>query len=483
MFRFQRSVVTRAVAFLAALLVLPVSTLAGQGPARAATLPSVSVNDVSIAEGTGGTKTLTFTITQDVRGKSKVDFVTASGSAKAPTDFVARSGSVRFAGKKLTRTVSVTIVGDALDEPDETFFLRLTRATGATIADGEGVGTILNDDPPPDVNVPSTLAVPEGQTGDTTIASIDVTLTQPSGREVSVDWATADGTAMQANDDYESGSGTLHFAPGETDKVVLITVNGDVTNETDETFTVVLSSPVNANLGTTTDTVTIVDNDPLPTGVPIFDVKDVKKREGSSGTTTLTFSVTRGVETTTVATVDYTVSNGTAVAPSDFSAVAGGTFSFGVGETMKTLDVTVKGDRRLERSESLFLTLNNASVGAAIEDGQGTGTIVNDDTKTTVVIKIRAAKHLVAVHGRVSPARSRKHAVVRLYRKRNGVWVRLATKRPLLRGKTDSDKDGFTDSRYGTAFTRAKRGSCKIVASYAGDPNFSGSKATKLFRC
>ena len=481
MFRFQRSVVARALAFFAVVLALPVSALGGHGSARAATLPSVSINDVSIAEGTGGTRTLTFTITQNIPGKSKVVFATANDTAKAPADYIARTGSVRFAGKKLTRTVAVTIVSDTLDEPDEAFFLKLTGATGATIADGEGVGTILDDDLPPNVQVPSTLGVPEGQTGDTTIASIDVTLTAPSAKEISVVWATADGTATEADDDYVGGSGTLHFAPGEIDKVVLITVIGDVTNEADETFTVALSSPVNANLGTTPDTVTIVDNDPLPTSVPIFNVKDVKKREGSSGTTTLTFTVTRRAGTA-AAMVHYTVSNGTAVAPSDFVAVPAGTFSFGALETKKTLNVTVKGDRTLERSESLFLTLNNPSVGA-IEDGQGTGTIVNDDTKTTVFIKIRAAKHLVAVHGRVSPARPRKHAVVRLYRKRNGVWIRIATKRPLLRGTTDSNKDGFTDSRYATAFMRAKRGSCKIVASYPGDPNFSGSTATKLFRC
>ena len=195
MFRFQRSVVTRALAFFAVVLALPVSTLVGgHGSARAATLPSVSVNDVSIAEGTGGTTTLTFTITQNIPGKSKVVFATANDTAKAPADYIARSGSVRFAGKKLTRTVAVTIVTDALDEPDEAFFLKLTGATGATIADGEGVGTILDDELPPNVQVPSTLAVPEGQTGDTTIASIDVTLTAPSGKAVSVAWATADGT-------------------------------------------------------------------------------------------------------------------------------------------------------------------------------------------------------------------------------------------------------------------------------------------------
>ena len=264
--------------------------------------------------------------------------------------------------------------------------------------------------------------------------------------------------------------------------MVLITVIGDMTNEADETFTVALSSPVNATLGTTPDTVTIVDNDPLPAGVPIFNVKDVKKREGSSGTTTLTFTVTRSDDTT----ID---GDGRL---HGVERDRGRTVRLRCGPGRNVLLPSRSDEEDLERdregrsnagaSESLFLTLNNPSIGA-IEDGQGTGTIVNDDTKTTVVIKIRAAKHLVAVHGRVSPARPRKHAVVRLYRKRNGVWVRIATKRPLLRGTTDSNKDGFTDSRYATSFMRAKRGSCKIVASYPGDPNFSGSTATKLFRC
>ena len=215
--------------------------------------------------------------------------------------------------------------------------------------------------------------------------------------------------------------------------------------------------------------------------MPIFDVKDAKKREGSSGTTTLTFTVTRRGDPAAVM-VDYAVSNGTAVAPSDFAPVAGGTLSFGVGD-----DQDRERDRERRSKAGAFREplphADGSTGGAAIEDGQGTGTIVNDDTKSAVVVKIRAPKHLVAVHGRVSPARPRKHAVVRLYRKRNGVWVRLATKRPLLRGKTDSNKDGFTDSHYATSFMRAKRGSCKIVASYPGDPNFSGSTATKLFRC
>jgi hypothetical protein len=73
--------------------------------------------------------------------------------------------------------------------------------------------------------------------------------------------------------------------------------------------------------------------------------------------------------------------------------------------------------------------------------------------------------------------------VVKLFRKHNGSWVRIGRKRALLKGATDLNGDGFTDSRYAAAFTRPKRGSCKVVATYPGDSRFSGSTATKLFRC
>jgi hypothetical protein len=182
-------------------------------------------------------------------------------------------------------------------------------------------------------------------------------------------------------------------------------------------------------------------------------------------------------------TVDFAISDGTATATSDYTVLsATGTLSFAGGQTNKTVDVTVLGDKKLEHNETLFLTLSNPSAGA-LNDPQGTGTIVNDDTKTSVVVKVRASRHRVAVHGRVSPARPRKHELVRLYRKRGTKWVRLTTKKPLLQGKSDSNADGFTDSRYATKFRRAKRGRCKIVATYAGDKQFSASKATKLFRC
>ena len=154
-----------------------------------------------------------------------------------------------------------------------------------------------------------------------------------------------------------------------------------------------------------------------------------------------------------------------------------------VPDTADWVNVNVNGDGLLEHNETFFLGLLNPSVGAAISTGQATGTIVNDDTKTTVIVKVRRAKGLIAVHGRVSPARGRKHVIVRLFRRHNGAWVRVRTKRSLLVGSTDVNGDGFTDSRYATRFGRPKVGSCKILAAYPGDAKFAPSRAIRLFRC
>jgi Calx-beta domain len=477
-----RSAVVCAVAFLAVALTIPVSAVVLHPKATAAVAPSVSVSDASVSEGTGGTVTAVFTITQDKRGRSRISFATHNDTATSPADYVARSGFVRFAGNKLTKNVAVTVIGDALDEDDETLFLEITDAVGATIADGEGVGTIVDDDAPPVVSIDATTSVPEGQTGDTPFASIHVTLSAESGRAVAVHWATADGTATSAGLDYSPGSDTLEFTPGQTKLIVLIPVIGDEIMEGDETFDVNVSSPVNATLGNATDIVTIVDNDPIPPGSAVLTVTGAKKREGASGTTTLTFTVTRTGETTTAVDVNYVTGDATAIAPSDY-AFATGNLAFLANQTLATVDVIVNGDRALEHNEALFLSLLDPSVGAAVSTGQATGTIANDDTKTTVAVKVRVGKGIVAVHGRVSPPRRGKHVVVRLLRRHNGVWVRIARTRARLRGAVDLNGDGFADSRYATSLKRAKPGRCRIVTTYPGDARFSGSSRGKLFRC
>ncbi|HEX6475097.1 MAG TPA: Calx-beta domain-containing protein, partial [Candidatus Limnocylindria bacterium] len=274
---------------LIALLAVAVSGIvAAPAPALAA-VPSLSINDVTITEGDAGTLTMTFQVTASTRGRASVHFATAPGSATSPADFQARSGTLKFAGNKKKANVAITVFGDTLDEANEHFFVRLSNPVGATIADGEGEGTINDNDASPSVSSVATLTVPEGNTGDLPVATVDVTLSAASGRNVSVNYSTIDVSATVADTDYAQTSGTLDFAPGETTASVQVQVIGDEDDEGDETFDVDLSNPVNATLGAHPSVVTIQDNDPIPVGSAILNVTGLTIREGSAGTTTLTF--------------------------------------------------------------------------------------------------------------------------------------------------------------------------------------------------
>ena len=111
--------------------------------------PTLSINDVSLSEGNTGNTAFVFTVTMNVApssGTVTVDYATANGSATSGTDYTAASGSLSFDAANLTRTFTVNVTGDTGFELDESFFVNLTGAVGATIADNQGVGTILDDD-------------------------------------------------------------------------------------------------------------------------------------------------------------------------------------------------------------------------------------------------------------------------------------------------------------------------------------------------
>src|SRR5205085_11056942 len=99
------------------------------------------------------------------------------------------------------------VVGDTTDEPNETFNVNLSSPTNATISDGTGVGTITDDDGAPSLSIDN-VTVTEGNAG-TTTATFTVKLLPASGQAVSVNYATAAGTATTADNDYTSKSGTL----------------------------------------------------------------------------------------------------------------------------------------------------------------------------------------------------------------------------------------------------------------------------------
>jgi glucose/arabinose dehydrogenase len=221
---------------------------------------ALSVADAAVAEGDAGGASLVFTVSLSaaVAQTVTVQYATADGTAVGGTDYAPVSGTLVFPPATVTRTVSVPILGDVLDEDDETFTLNLSGATNATIADGQGAGTITDDDPLPFL-LAGDCAVIEGNAGPTPCA-FTVLLAPVSGRTVGVAWATADGTAT-AGSDYVAGAASLTFPPGTTQQTVPVSVLGDAATEADESFFLNLSSPLNAALGDAQGTGTIVDDD------------------------------------------------------------------------------------------------------------------------------------------------------------------------------------------------------------------------------
>jgi hypothetical protein len=225
--------------------------------------PALSINDVTVNEGNSGVTSAFFTVSLSAASTAavQVQYATADNTASAPDDYQAVSGTLTFAPGVTSLPVTVPVNGDLTDEPDETFFVKLSGATGAGIADGLGVGTIINDDLPPSVSV-NDVSVPEGNSG-TVGAVFTVHLSAPSGKVVAVDFATADGTAL-APGDYQSVSGSLVFAPGETDQTITVPVNGDLLGEANETFLVNLTNPVDSTIADGQGVGVILNDDPVP---------------------------------------------------------------------------------------------------------------------------------------------------------------------------------------------------------------------------
>ncbi len=117
--------------------------------------PSVAIGDATVPEGNAGTVTADFMVTLSTASAQTVtvDFSTADGSATAGSDYVAQSGTLTFNPGETTKTITVVVNGDTVDEGDETFFVDLTSATNASIGNGQGVGTIIDDDGPKIVSV------------------------------------------------------------------------------------------------------------------------------------------------------------------------------------------------------------------------------------------------------------------------------------------------------------------------------------------
>jgi len=228
-----------------------------------ADLPLLHLDNLSTSEGNSGTTNAQVLLWLDgpVGIPLSLDYATSDGTALSGSDYVFTSGSVTIPIDGTNAAVPVPIVGDIRWEPTETLAFNITNLVNAVASQQQATIIIVDNDPVPGISI-GDVSLAEGNSG-TSPAAFPVILSNPSSAQIQVSCRTTNGTATYPND-YFNTSATLTFPPGTTNQTFLVPVVGDLNNEPNQTFMVVLSSPVGASIVRATATATIVNDDAAP---------------------------------------------------------------------------------------------------------------------------------------------------------------------------------------------------------------------------
>jgi hypothetical protein len=304
---------------------------------------------------------------------ASVNYATSDGTATVATsDYTGAAGTLTFAAGETTKTFDVDIPTDDVLEANET--VNLTLASGGTTVDTSLLSIVDNDNPKTSVQLSSPVSDVNEADG---TAAVTVTLSHAVDADVTVDYATADATAL-AGSDYIDTHGTLTFTAGETSKTIQIPITQDPGAEDPETLTLMLSNALpgaSSILGApATATVTITDDDPAG----LIDFKSLQYNVNETqGQAIVTVERLGGVGG--AVSVDYQTSDGSATAGADYAARRG-TLHWAAGDSAdKTFTVPVTWDGRAEGTESVSLELTNPGGGA--DQGPNTAAVlrIGDD--------------------------------------------------------------------------------------------------------
>ena len=337
--------------------------------------PVLSIEDASGTE--VGDDSVDFTLSLDATSGRKVEvkYRIADDTATKNVDYkptASRSamydGIVVFEEDRQTATLSVPILDDSHDEEDEIFTVALLAPAHATLdsTKSSATGTIQDNDDPPVLSTEDPVALES--TGSVTFT---VQLSATSYQNVSVEYATTDGTATAGQDFTAPASpnNTLTIAAGETQGTITIALVDDSDDEEDETFEITLNNPTHASLGLDSDaTATIIDNDGNPK-------LNIINSQGAESDGVIRFPVMMSPASTQTVTVEYNSSDNTATAGADYVAAAGAILTFAPGETKKTINLSLLQDTEAENDETFTVVLSNASRAALGSMTSATGTI------------------------------------------------------------------------------------------------------------
>ncbi|HUR83316.1 MAG TPA: autotransporter domain-containing protein [Thermoanaerobaculia bacterium] len=221
--------------------------------------------------------------------------------------------------------------------------------------------------------------VPEGNAG---VTFVQVVFTQPFGSNFTItgNYATVDGTATVADNDYLPASGTFTIPQGQTSsEPIQIGIVGDTKFEPDETFQLRITNVQGGPLADPGPYTFTIINDDVP---PTISVSSAALAEGNSGTTAMTFNVSLSGTAATSIVATYATVPGTATSGVDFTP-AQGTLTFAPGETLKTVTVNIIGDTLFEENETFTLNVTSGNATSS-----GTGTIINDDARPASSVAI-----------------------------------------------------------------------------------------------
>lgn len=333
-----------------------------------AIVPRLSLGDVSVGEGGSAVVGVTLSNPSAVDVTLSLSTVDGSAVAGAGGDYVARSGVVvTIPAGSVSGSFTVATLGDAIDEPDETLSVVVGdgSVSGAVVADGTGVVTIVDDDPVPAVSLAGGTAV-EGSS-----VPFTVSLSNPSSVDVVVSFATSStssGTAVSGVD-FTPVSSVVTIPAGSLSAVVPVPTLGDPIDEPAETIVATLSTGASA-VGT------ITDDDPAP-AVSLTDAVVV---EGSTASVTVTLSNPSSTDIT----VGYATATGSATS-ADFTA-ATGTIIIPAGSTTATITVATTPDPTAEPDEQFTLSVTSTTSNATTGDSTASTTILDDDTTPQLAI-------------------------------------------------------------------------------------------------
>jgi len=216
------------------------------------------------------------------------------------------------------------------------------------------------------------LVIDDVSVAETGTAIFTVSLSAPSARIVTAEYATTDGTAV-APGDYAATAGVVSLPPGATSATVVVPLTDDALDEDDESFGVGLASPTGAKLADGDGAATILDDDALPA----LSIASATVVEGGEAVFTVSLSAPSG----RVVAVAYATDDGTAGAPDDYAATSG-TLTFAPGETATAISVPVVGDSADEPDETFAVELS-APANAELAITRGDATILDDDEPAT----------------------------------------------------------------------------------------------------